>query len=293
MGVLNRRGVCAIALTLLVALVSSACDDVRRYGARGVVEDVRLDSGQVIVDHEEIRGLMGKMTMSFDVPDRELLAQLAPGQEISFTIAFTGSAYEIVDVTVLGMVEIGGEWARLGDQLVKTTEAPDFELVDQDGAVRTRSGYGDKLLLVDFVFTQCPGPCPLLTARAVQVQRALPADTAERVQFVSISLDPENDTPEAFRAYGERHGVDFANWSFLGGTPEVVDPVVRSYAVGKTRNEEGVIEHLVVAMLVNPDGRILKRYVGNQHEASDIVVDLAAAVGGAAAPPGGMDHAHH
>ena len=96
------------------------------------------------------------------------------------------------------------------------------------------------------------------------------------MQFVSISLDPENDSPEAFLAYGKAHGVDFSNWSFLGGTPEVVDPVVRSYAVGKTRNEEGVIEHLVVAMLINEDGKILKRYLGTEDDSTAIVEDLLA-----------------
>ena len=137
-------------------LLAAACDDVRRYGGRGVIEDVRPESGQVIIDHEEIRGLMGAMTMSFDVPDRALLATLKAGQEISFTIAFTGKAYQVVDVAVLGTVEVGDEWARLGDQLIKTTHAPDFELTDQHAEMQTRAGYGDagKTLLVDFVFTQ-------------------------------------------------------------------------------------------------------------------------------------------
>jgi protein SCO1/2 len=270
--------------TGVALLFAVGCDDVRRYGGTGVVQDVRPDSGQVIVDHEEIRGLMGAMTMSFDVPDKELLASMRAGQEISFTVAFTGSAYQIVDAAVLGMVEVGDEWARLGDRLIKTMQAADFELTDQDGAMQTRAGFGseNKALLLDFIFTQCPGPCPLLTSRAVAVQRALPAAVQERIQFVSISLDPRNDTPEAFRKYGAAHGVDFANWSFLGGTPEVVDPVVRSYAVGKSRNAEGVIEHLVVAMLVNENGRILKRYLGTSDDATAIAADLVALTEGGA-----------
>lgn len=287
MVVLNRR---RLLLTLFGVLVvqTVACNDVRRYGGTGVIEDVRRDSGQVIVDHDEIRGLMGAMTMSIDVPDAELLATLEPGQEISFTLEFTGNAYRIVDVAVLGMVEVGDEWARLGERLIRTTHAPDFELIDQNGVTQTRAAFGaaNKALLLDFVFTQCPGPCPLLTARAVAVQSALPAEVADRVQFVSISLDAANDTPEAFRAYGEAHGVDFANWSFLGGPAEVLDPLVRSYAVGKTRNAEGVIEHLVVAMLVNENGRILKRYLGTAHDATAIVADLVALTGGAS-PDGG------
>jgi len=223
-----------------------------------------------------VRGLMGAMTMTFDVPDRELLAKLSPGQEISFTIAFTGSAYRVVDATVLGTVEVGGEWARLGEELVRTTEAPAFELRDQDGATVSLASLAGKSLLVDFVFTQCPGPCPLQTARAVAVQRAIPEELRERVHFVSISLDPDNDTPEAFQRYGRKYGADFANWSFLGGSRDEVDAVVRSYAVGKTRDAEGAIEHLTVSLLVNGDGKIVRRYLGMEHQAGEIAADLAA-----------------
>lgn len=262
---------------LLVLVLAAGCDDVRRFSARGIVEDVKLDQGQVLIDHGDIPGLMPAMTMNFDVPDRELLAQLVPGQEISFTLVKTRRAFEIVDVRVLGWVEVDDEWARLGEQLVRTTQAPDFELVDQDGRRLSSSELRGKVVLLDFVFTLCPGPCPILTARQVDVQRAIPDELRERVHFVSISLDPENDTPEAMRAYGEAHGASFDNWSFVGGQPGTVDAVVRSYAVGKTRNAEGEIEHLVIAFLIDGRGRILRRYMGLGIEADEIAGDLVAA----------------
>ena len=270
----RRRAVAVLAGAC--ALLALGCDDVRRYGARGIVEDVRREDAVVVVDHGAVRGLMGPMTMTFDVPDADLLARLEPGQRISFTLVFTGSAYQIVDATVLGTVEVGDEWARLGEQLVRTTVAPPFSLRDQDGRVLTLDDLAGRALLVDFVFTQCPGPCPLQTARAVAVQRALPDDVRDRVHFVSISLDPANDTPEAFRAYARKHGADTRNWSFLGGDPGEVDAVVRSYAVGKTRDAEGVIEHLVVSLLVNGDGKIVRRYLGREHGAEEIAADLVA-----------------
>jgi protein SCO1/2 len=225
--------------------------------------------------------------MNFDVSDPELLDRLEPGQEISFTLVKTSRAYEIVDVRVLGTVEVGDEWARLGEELVRTTEAPPFEaLVDQDGRVVSSDDLRGRTLLLDFIFTQCPGPCPILTARHVQVQRALPAELRDRIQLVSISLDPQNDTPEAMRAYGEARGVSFDNWSFLGGAPDTVDAVVRSHHVGKTRNAEGEIEHLVIAFLIDERGRILRRYMGMSDEAAEIAADLVAA-----ATPSGADAA--
>ena len=72
-------------LGALLAGVALACggDPVRRYPARGIVEDVNLEYGQVLIDHEDIDGLMPAMTMSFDVPDSELLARLEKNRQLS------------------------------------------------------------------------------------------------------------------------------------------------------------------------------------------------------------------
>jgi len=285
---MRRASVVWVLVASWLWLGATGCDDVRRHGGRGIVEDVRPEMGQVVVSHDEIRGVMMAMTMNFDVPDPQVLAKLRPGQEISFTMVATGSSYEIIDVRVLGEVDTDGEWARLGEKLVRTTEAPDFDLVDQNGERRTLADYAGRVVLLDFIFTRCEGPCPIMTAREAGIQRKLDPSLRERVAFVSISLDPVHDTPEALRAYAALHGADLSNWSFL--TPpradlERGDAVVRAYAVGKTRNEEGTIEHLVAAFLVGPRGRILKRYLGMQHESDAMLRDLESAA--AALPEAG------
>jgi len=262
----------------LLLLWAVACDDVRRYGGRGIVEDVHVESGQVLIEHDDIPGLMPAMTMNFDVASPEVLGRLASGQEIAFTLVRTDRAYEIVDIRVLGTVEVGDEWAKLGEELVRTTQAPPFALTDQDGRPVSSDDLRGRVLLIDFIFTQCPGPCPILTARQVAVQRALPPELVDDVQLVSISLDPVNDTPEAMRAYGEARGASFENWSFLGGPPDVVDAVVKSHYIGKTRSAEGEIEHLIVAFLVDGEGRILRRYMGMGDDVEVIAADLVAAV---------------
>ena len=269
-----------IRLLLVGALFAVACNDVRRFGARGIVESVQPELGQVLIDHDDIPGLMPAMTMNFDVASPEVLDRLAAGQEISFTLVRTDRGYEIVDARVLGTVEVGDEWARLGEELVRTTRAPPFSLIDQDGRTVSSEDLRGRVLLLDFIFTRCPGPCPILTARHVAVQRALPPELTDRVQLVSISLDPAYDTPEVLCAYGEARGVSFENWSFLGGEPEVVDAVVRSHYVGKTRSAEGEIEHLTVTFLVDGQGRILRRYMSTTDLAEAIAADLIAAASG-------------
>ncbi len=156
--------------------------------------------------------------------------------------------------------------------------APAFELVDQDGQPLSLAEFRGKAVLLDFVFTRCPGPCPILTGTHVELQRSLAEDVAARTWLLSITVDPEHDAPDVLRAYAAKHGVDFRNWSFLTGPVEVVDAVVRSYAVGTVRGADGAIDHTVLTILIGPDGRILRYYTGSDHDAEELARDLRRAL---------------
>jgi protein SCO1/2 len=257
-----------------------ACGGPSRYEAEGVVQEVQREYGQVVIDHEDIPGLMPAMTMNFDVADPALLAGLAPGQRIAFVVEYDRRSYRVVAAEVIDAATAlpgpEGDRARLANLARNATPAPDFALVDQAGAPLSLADLRGKALLLDFVYTRCPGPCPILTGRHVSVQKALPAELGERVQLVSITLDPEHDTPAALAAYAEARGADLANWSFLTGEPERVDAVLRSFGVGRARKPDGEIDHLVVTFLIDPQGRIVQRYMGLDHEAETLARDLRA-----------------
>lgn len=248
-----------------------------RYLARGVVEAVQAEYGQVVIAHDDIPGLMPAMTMNFEVPDRELLARLSPGQQVEFTLHFTGKSYRVTDVVVIAEGVPGEGWAKFGDELVRADPAPSFSLIDQQGRPVSLSDFAGLTVLLDFVYTSCPGPCPILTSSHVSVQRALTAEARERTWLVSISLDPANDSPEAMSEYASRRGADLSNWSFLTGPVEEVRAVVQSYGVGSTVAEDGTIDHLVVTFLIDGEGRILKRYLGLEHEPEQVARDLMSA----------------
>ncbi len=271
------------AIGLALALACGAGGSSKVYGVRGVVQEIHAEHGQIVIDHEDIPGLMPAMTMNFDVADPALLETLEPGQEIEFRMQFDGKAFRVLDAEVLGEAE---------QQILKRRRlaavarpAPDFRLTDQDGAERSLADWRGKAVLLDFIYTNCPGPCPLLTSLHVRVQQALPAEAREGIWFASISLDPERDTPEAMRAYAEARGADLSRWSFLTGEKPVVDAVIKSYGVGSIPGEDGEIEHMVVTFLIDPEGRIVKHYMGLEHEAPALAEDLAAL---AAAPAAGQ-----
>ncbi len=276
----SRTWLAAAGLALVCGLLGG-CSGADRYDARGVVLEIQREYGQVVIDHEDIPGLMPAMTMNFDVADAALLDRLAPGQEIAFVVEYDRRSYRVVAFDVLGTAGAGNgpetDRARLANLARSAAPAPDFALVDQAGAPLGLADLRGRALLLDFVYTSCPGPCPILTGRHVSVQQALPPELHDRVRFVSISLDPERDTPAALTAYAEARGADLSNWSFLTGEPEQVDAVLSDYGVGSVRRPDGEIDHLVATFLIDGRGRIVKRYVGLDHEAATLTRDLQAA----------------
>jgi protein SCO1/2 len=288
--VFAMRSTAANIAALLLVLTTLACDvaqqsqRARRVQGVGVVESVDVPLKQVVIDHEEMPGVMPAMSMSFDVGDPRLLDTLAPGQKIAFTLELRSKSLRIVDARVLSE---GGEAGRSGggqpagfaSAVGEREPAPDFALVDQDGRSVSLASLRGRVLLLDFVYTNCPGPCPILTSTHVAVQRALPRELAAKVHFVSISLDPVRDTPEAMRAYATARGADLASWSFLGGEPDAVADVLERYGVGAKPGPNGEVDHLVITYLIDADGRVARRFAGLEHGKDTLVAALGAVAG--------------
>lgn len=136
-------------------------------------------------------------------------AVLAGGLAVAAALALLGCARRAQPLPVLGQV-------------------PAFHLVDERGAAFTDAAMKGHASVVDFVFTRCPSSCPRLTARMGELQGRLAKD-ASPVRLVSISVDPENDTPPVLAAYAAKAGADLARWSFVTGP---ADDVTRAVVLG-------------------------------------------------------------
>ena len=110
---------------------------------------------------------------------------------------------------------------------------PDVTLVEASGSeVALRDVLaGDGPVMLDFIFTSCTTICPVLTATFAQVDGKL-EDGGEELRLVSISIDPERDTPSRLRGYAERHGAG-SRWRFFTGTPEAVAAVQRAFGADR------------------------------------------------------------
>lgn len=254
----------------LVAALSTGCRRGNVYLVHGTVESVDVAQKQAVIEHEAIPGLMDAMTMSFDVPDPAVLERLAPGRKIEFDLEVTKGSFRVIGARAQGA---GGavRSPAAGVTLANESDpAPPFSLSDQTGKTVSLASLRGTTLLVDFIYTHCMGPCPILTSKHVELWRSLPPATQERVRFVSITLDPANDTPEALTQYAEARGADLSHWSFLTGPEADVADVVKRFGVGTLRAPDGSIDHVVATFLVDKDGRIAKRWLGLEHSNDDL-----------------------
>jgi len=126
---------------------------------------------------------------------------------------------------------------------------PAFSLTDQDGKSVTREDLLGDVTVVDFIFTKCPAICPRLT----QKMSALVSETrGDDIRFVSISVDPDNDSPPVLRAYGEKYGADFARWRFLTGDQKAMEEtVLGGFKVAYAKDPSGSIAHAERFVLVD------------------------------------------
>jgi protein SCO1/2 len=154
--------------------------------------------------------------------------------------------------------------------------APEFALTAQDGRRLALADLRGKVAAVTFIYTSCTDTCPLLTAKMAQVQRALGAEFGRDIYFVSITVDPERDTPEALAAYADAYGADAAGWAFLTGTPLEILDVSRRYGVYAKKTPRGDVDHTFLTSLVDRAGTLRVQYLGTRFDPDELRRDLLA-----------------
>jgi protein SCO1 len=166
-----------------------------------------------------------------------------------------------------------------GEKLPEIGPAPAFSLMSQDGKPVSLIGLCGKVVAVSFIYTQCPDICPLLTQKMVQVQDELKEDFGSKIQFVSITLDPEHDTRGVLKDYAEFWGAKRDGWSFLTGTPEAVREVTRSYGVYFSKNADGGVDHTQLTSIIDGKGVMRVQYLGGRFNPEEFRRDLLSLVG--------------
>jgi protein SCO1/2 len=157
-------------------------------------------------------------------------------------------------------------------------EAPNFALRSQDGAEVTLKHYRGKAVVVTFVFASCSVTCPVLTAKMATVQNRLGSDFGTKVAFLSITVDPEHDTPDVLKRYARTFGADPAGWQFVTGSPSAIQDVERRYGIFASKVPGREIEHTNLTSLVDPHGMLRVQYLGVRFDPGEFQRDLLSLV---------------
>ena len=157
------------------------------------------------------------------------------------------------------------------ESLPRLGQIPDFTLVERTGQPIGLSDLNGRVWIADFIFTYCAGPCPLMTAEFVKLQREF-KDT-DRVRLVTFTVDPDRDTPQALRDYADRHHAHPEKWLFVtGDRPDVHRLVVKGFKLGSI---EDPMMHSTRFVLVDAEGAVRGYYDSEEPAAIEKMVQHA------------------
>ncbi|MGB8510528.1 MAG: SCO family protein [Pyrinomonadaceae bacterium] len=255
----------------------------RRFQLKGKVVSVDRVHAQVLIDHEEIVGLMPAMAMPFTLKDEDALRTIESGDQIQATLVITDAGTWIENPIITKAIGgVNPTTSATSTEPQAGAEIPDASLVNQDGNPFRLSHYRGQTLLITFIYTRCPLPdyCTLMSNNFADINRELQNDKplAKRTHLLSVTLDPAYDTPKVLRSYGaahtEKYGDEkFDTWEFATGDAEEIKRLAQFFGLSYV-TENNQIVHSLRTAIITPDGRLFKIYHGNEWKPEEVLRDL-------------------
>ena len=258
----------------------------KRYDLTGKVVAVEPDKHQITVAHEDIKDYMPAMTMAFDVKDDWIFQVIKPGDRIAaaYVVDGTKSWLEEVVLTKESSEEpdslTGAREPKPGD------EVPNYRLINQDGDAIRIHDYKGKTLLLTFIFTRCQDPdqCTLMSSNFATINQELQKqpDIYNKTHLLSISFDPEYDTPKVLRSYGAAYtgkytDETFDHWEFASGSADEVKGIAQFFGLRYYKDQQTGKEQMIHSLrtvLIGPDSKLVKIYRGNDWKTEHVIADL-------------------
>jgi protein SCO1 len=284
------------ALFLALSLSAAACSgggsaDHREYTLQGQVLSVEPDHRQAVIRHEEIKGFMSAMTMPYDVKDPKEYENVAPGDLVTATLIVEPTKAYLEKVKKVGNAPLaiadGGGLppAVSGFELIKTgAPVPDQTFVDQDGKAVTLDSFRGDAVVVTFMYTECPMPtmCPLMDQNFAKIQAKLKEqNNMLKTHLLSVSFDPQVDTPAVLKKHAESLGADLRLWTFVTGDRDEIDKWASGFGVSISRamNDPRDITHNLRTAILDRQGNLVQVYTGNEWTPEQVLADVRVMVG--------------
>ncbi len=251
-------------------------EKVGTYEVAGVLQKLDATRRKAVIAHETIPGFMEAMTMEFDVAEAESLAEWVPGDTLAFRLSVSDARSWIDRLKKTGHADLAAIDTKAMGSLPPGAPLPDCALVDQRGAAFRLSDFKGRAFAFTFIFTRCPLPdfCPLMNRNFAETQRALEAETADaNWHLLSISIDPEYDTPARLAEYARPFETGNGRWNFATGSTENIQRLGAEFGLMVARNREQ-FDHSLRTVVVDAAGRVRKVFAGNEWKAAELIDEM-------------------
>ena len=280
--------VLAVAASVVSVWRSGA--HLRSYPAQGIIREMDLFQKTVTIQHDAIPGFMPAMTMPFVYTDVRELAGITNGDTIAFRITVSSKdgwidqirkiAPEADTVVVTNAAQLTNGSFRLVrdvDPLNVGDPLPDYGFTNELGQPVRLTDFRGQALAITFIFTRCPYPtfCPRMSMLFHDTLAQLVNDPTAptNIHFVTVSFDPDYDTPTQLKSYAEAHDYNPQRWTFLTG--QLIDITALADGFGMKFWHEGAgINHNLRTAVVDARGRLQKVLIGNQWTAQTLEAEL-------------------
>jgi protein SCO1/2 len=260
----------------------------KRYDLRGTVVSVDKLQKKAEIEHDEIPGLMPKMTMPFTIKENWVWDDLVPGVQIRAELVVDSSAkdpywLEKIAIVANSAPNLPPVEEKQPEQVGKLV--PSLSLTNQDGKKFTLEEYKGKALAVTFIYRECPLPefCIKMSRQFSDMANKIASDpdAKDKIRLLSISFDPERDTPEKLKQYGLGYlGKDAADdltiWNLAVGTDKEVRAVADFFGLKYETDaaDKTQINHSLVTAVMAPDGKVTRIFTGGRWTPDDVLAEL-------------------
>jgi protein SCO1 len=271
--------------------VNGSSSFVRRYPFKGTIVSVDKAKRKAEIDHDEVPGYMEAMTMEFPIHEDWVWDELKPGADIRAELVVDHTGKDPFWLEKIGIVASPGpdeEPLPIKENVAAVgKDAPPFTLTNQDGKKISMNDFRGRALAITFIYARCPLPeyCIRMSTNFSDLANMLRTDAElrDKIRLLSISFDPENDTPEKLRSYGIGYlGVgakpDFTVWQLAVGKDAEVRKIADFYGLRYEVDEsnKALINHSLRTAVIAPDGKVAKILTGNDWTPADLLKELKA-----------------
>lgn len=166
----------------------------------------------------------------------------------------------------VGVLDIAGNVVRKdGEQAVS------FTLTDQNGKKVRLEDYKGKLVLINFIYTNCKGTCPPLLLKFKEIQLDLKDEFKKQTILLSVSFDHERDTPDVLKKFAESQHADLSFWTFLSGSQAEVEKMLNDYQVAVKKGPDGEFGHINMVVMIDKDGKRRYDFFGYDYPTEKII----------------------